>query len=84
VTTNEKSLATERARDKSIRIPTLVVWRDQDSITPVRQGRDLSGLIPMATLASRRGAGHSPAIEAPDRFNAEILSFSHRILADRP
>jgi pimeloyl-ACP methyl ester carboxylesterase len=75
VTTTERSLATDRARYAAIQLPTLIVWGDRDSITPIAQGHDLASLIPNASWAELKGAGHIPAIEATERFNHALLEF---------
>jgi pimeloyl-ACP methyl ester carboxylesterase len=74
-TTTEHSLAAERARYAAIQVPTLIVWGDRDSITPIAQGHDLASLIPNASWAELKGAGHIPAIEATERFNHALLEF---------
>src|SRR5262249_33651363 len=78
VTTTEHSLATERARYTAVRVPTLIVWGDRDSITPVAQGHDLASLIPNAAWLELKGVGHIPAIEAAERFNRVLLEFRER------
>jgi pimeloyl-ACP methyl ester carboxylesterase len=75
MTTNEQSLATERSRYASIAVPTLVIWGDLDSVTPIGQGRDLARLLHASSWAELAGVGHIPAIEAPERFNAALLAF---------
>jgi pimeloyl-ACP methyl ester carboxylesterase len=74
-TTSESSLATDRARYATLRMPTLVLWGERDALTPVAQGRDIAGLIPSARWASLPRAGHIPAIEDPDGFDAALLAF---------
>jgi pimeloyl-ACP methyl ester carboxylesterase len=78
VLTSERSLATDRARYTSIQVPTLVVWGDRDGITPPPQGRDLARLVPNAWWVVLPGAGHIPAIEAPQRFSSTLLRFLER------
>jgi pimeloyl-ACP methyl ester carboxylesterase len=75
ITTNEQSLATDRARYAAIAVPTLVIWGNRDSVTPIDHGRDLVRLMRASSWAELAGVGHIPAIEAPDRFNAALLSF---------
>lgn len=75
VTTSERSPATDRSRYGSIGVPTLIVWGDRDSITPISQGRDLAHLIRGVTFVEFHGVGHIPAIEAPDSFNSALLRF---------
>ena len=75
ITTNEQSLATDRSRYAEIAVPTLVIWGDRDSVTPIEQGRDLAHLLRASSWAELAGIGHIPAIEAPARFNAALLAF---------
>ena len=58
-----------------IRIPTLVVWGEQDSLVPVEVGRRLTGLIPGARLRVLPGTGHQPQWEAPDAFHSAVQAF---------
>jgi pimeloyl-ACP methyl ester carboxylesterase len=74
-TTTESSLATDRARYGTLRMPTLVLWGGRDSITPIVQGRDLVTLIPGARWTELPQAGHIPAIEDPQGFDAALLEF---------
>jgi pimeloyl-ACP methyl ester carboxylesterase len=78
VLSHERTLATDRARYRDIHVPTLVLWGDADSVTPVAQGREIAGLIPGSSLVELPGVGHIPAIEATGRFNAELLAWLAR------
>lgn len=60
---------------RALAIPTLVVWGDLDTITPLPQGRELASLIPGARLAVLIGVGHIPQIESPARFNDALVKF---------
>jgi pimeloyl-ACP methyl ester carboxylesterase len=75
VTANDPSLATQRERYSTLLIPTLVLWGERDSLTPIDQGRDLVALIPAAKWAQLPGAGHIPAIEDPSGFDAALINF---------
>jgi pimeloyl-ACP methyl ester carboxylesterase len=75
VTTNERSLATQGERYATLHMPTLVLWGERDSLTPLEQGRDLARRIPNARLVTLPHAGHIPAIEDPAGFDAALLSF---------
>jgi pimeloyl-ACP methyl ester carboxylesterase len=72
---DERTLATDRARYRTIRVPSLVIWGSADAITPVAQGRDVAQLIPVATWIELAGVGHIPAIEATDRFDASLVAW---------
>ena len=72
---DEHTLATDRERYRTIRVPSLVIWGSADAVTPVAQGRDIAQLIPGATWMELPNVGHIPAIEAPDRFNASLVAW---------
>lgn len=72
---HERSLVVMSPLYESIGVPTLLLWGDSDSVTPIAQGRRLAKLIPGATLVELPGVGHIPAIEAPDQFDAALLTF---------
>ncbi|MEO7181461.1 MAG: alpha/beta hydrolase [Gemmatimonadaceae bacterium] len=77
-TNSEASLATDRERYHTLRLPVLVLWGARDAITPVAQGRDLVQLVPGATWVELPRAGHIPAIEDPTGFDAALLAFLAR------
>jgi len=58
-----------------LNMPTLLVWGDKDTITPLWQGEKLEKLIPHAALSVISGLGHIPQIENPDEFNKVLLTF---------
>jgi pimeloyl-ACP methyl ester carboxylesterase len=75
---NERSMATDRAPYRTIQVPTLVIWGESDNITPVAQGLEIAGLIPGSSWVALPRVGHIPAIEAPGRFNAELVRWLAR------
>jgi pimeloyl-ACP methyl ester carboxylesterase len=66
-----------------IRVPTLVVWGDDDRRSPVHIAEHLRSAIPSAHLVILRGAGHVSNMEKPEEFNAHVGSFC-RSLEDGP
>lgn len=42
----------------NIKVPTLLIWGDQDSATPIEQGKIMEKLIPGSGLVEIKGAGH--------------------------
>jgi pimeloyl-ACP methyl ester carboxylesterase len=52
----------------SLHIPVLLIWGDQDTETPIDDGRLMEQLIPDAGLVVFEGAGHFAYLEQPDRF----------------
>lgn len=55
-----------------IRQPTLLLWGEFDRLLPVRLAHDMADLIPNSQLKIIEGCGHSPNIESPKLFNAEL------------
>ncbi len=58
-----------------ITAPTLIVWGDQDEITPRREGEALSAAIADSRFLVYEGVGHSPHWEVPERFASDLVSF---------
>jgi 3-oxoadipate enol-lactonase len=68
-------LADQRDRASAIRVPTLVIVGDQDSITPVELSNHLVDLIPNAHMQVIAGAGHLTNLERPGEFNRIVERF---------
>ena len=58
---------------KDIRIPTLLIWGNNDTITPPFVGKEFERLIPGSQLHFIDQCGHAPMMEQPAQFN-QILS----------
>jgi pimeloyl-ACP methyl ester carboxylesterase len=58
-----------------IRIPTLVVWGERDSLFPVAIGEHTANSIPGAKLQVLRGVGHVPHLEAPSALARAFTQF---------
>ena len=58
-----------------IRKPTLLVWGNNDSITPPFVGREFNRLIPNSELYFIDKCGHAPMMEAPEEFNRILFKF---------
>lgn len=56
-----------------IKQPTLLVWGNNDTITPPFVGKEFNKLIPNSELHFIDKCGHAPMMEVPQEFN-EILS----------
>lgn len=54
---------------------TFVVHGDYDPLIPYPNGKYLAEHIKGARLSTYLGVGHLPMIEAPERFNREVLKF---------
>lgn len=57
---------------RAIRVPTLVMWGQEDAIVPYEAAGWYMAHLPDATIASYPGVGHLPMEEAPDRSVADL------------
>ncbi len=62
-----------------IRVPTLLIWGEDDRRSPVAVGEAIRDGIPGSRLVSIPGAGHLSSAEQPERFNAAVREFCHPI-----
>jgi pimeloyl-ACP methyl ester carboxylesterase len=60
---------------EAIRVPTLVVWGEDDVLTPRRLAEAWRDAIPGAQLAVLPDAGHVPMVESPSAFVAALFDF---------
>jgi len=58
-----------------IDVPTLLVFGEEDEITPPELARDMHGAIRGSRLAIIPGAGHLPPVEQPDRYADTLQAF---------
>nr|AIA99590.1 hypothetical protein [uncultured bacterium contig00023(2014)] len=58
-----------------IAAPTLLVWGENDTGTPLRDAKIMEKLIPDSGLVTFRGAGHYSFLERPAQFAAILDSF---------
>jgi pimeloyl-ACP methyl ester carboxylesterase len=65
-------------RFKEIDVPTLIVWGEDDMITPVEDAVELNKQIPNSTLVTVPGTGHCPHEESPAQFNETLIRFLKR------
>ncbi|WP_231741659.1 alpha/beta fold hydrolase [Paucibacter sp. KCTC 42545] len=63
------------AEIKGLRMPTLILWGEQDRLIPPRFAQDFVQDIPGARLALLPGLGHTPQQEDPQASLAPVLSF---------
>lgn len=59
----------------SIKTPTLLVWGENDTATPLSDARTMERLIPDAGLVSFPGCGHYSFLDNPGGFRAVIREF---------
>lgn len=64
-----------------IKVPTLLVWGNQDIITPPFVGEEFQKLIPHAQLIFMDKCGHAPMMELPDEFNQHLEKFLQSVVS---
>jgi pimeloyl-ACP methyl ester carboxylesterase len=69
------SLSRRSASFVGLAAPTLVLWGEKDSVTPLQQGELIARSIPGARLVVLPGVGHLPPIEAEKASNDAVLDF---------
>lgn len=62
-------------------MPTLLVWGNNDVITPPDVGEEFRDRLPNAELHFIDKCGHAPMIEHPQTFNEIMLGWLHRLPA---
>jgi pimeloyl-ACP methyl ester carboxylesterase len=58
-----------------IQAPTLLVWGNNDTITPPFVGQEFNKLIPNSELHFIDKCGHAPMMEVPEEFNKILHAF---------
>ncbi len=66
---------TVRTRLHEVQVPTLLVWGENDAITPPDVARQFEELIQDAELHFIEKCGHAPMLEHPETFNRIMLHF---------
>ena len=61
--------------------PTLLIWGNNDIITPPFVGQEFNKLIPNSELHIIDKCGHAPMIEVPQEFNNILEKFLHKLNA---
>jgi len=64
-----------------IKQPTLLIWGNNDTITPPFVGREFQRLIPQSELHFIDKCGHAPMMEVPDEFNRILHKFLTKLNA---
>jgi pimeloyl-ACP methyl ester carboxylesterase len=58
-----------------IRVPTLLLWGEQDALVPARYAEDFAAGIAETSTVIVQGAGHIPTVENPEPTLAAITAF---------
>lgn len=61
-----------------IQQPTLLLWGDQDNVTPVSDAHFAHSIIPKSEIVVLDGYGHSLQIQAPSEVSDRIVHFSKK------
>lgn len=64
-----------------IRCPVLLVWGEDDNITPPSVAHEFKECLPDAELHFIPRCGHAPMMERPHEFNRIVESFLERVFA---
>lgn len=76
----ENAMSTDKSNYRSLSLPTVILWGDKDTVTPLEQGQQLTNLLPNASLITLKSVGHIPQIEDPELLEAELLAALTAIL----
>jgi pimeloyl-ACP methyl ester carboxylesterase len=64
-----------RDRLPDVKVPTLIVWGEKDSIIPVRDANEFERLISDSRKVVMKDTGHIPMAERPQAFNDVLVDF---------
>ena len=64
---------------KDIKVPALLIWGIQDSVTPIWVGEKFHELLPNSELVKIDKCGHAPMMEKPELFNLALENFLTRV-----
>jgi pimeloyl-ACP methyl ester carboxylesterase len=64
-----------RDRLPEVKVPTLIVWGEKDSIIPTRDADEFERLIEDSRKVVMKDTGHIPMAERPDAFNEVLTEF---------
>ncbi len=62
-----------------IKQPTLLIWGNEDTITPPFVAKEFNRLIPNSELFFVNKCGHAPMMEVPDEFNRILDKFLDKL-----
>ena len=80
LTTAKSAIRQNLAEEVSkISAPTLLVWGNNDTITPPFVGEEFHKLIPNSKLLFIDECGHAPMMEQPEEFNRYLSEFLDEI-----
>ena len=59
----------------ALKIPTLILWGEEDNLIPVESAKWFAKAIPGAKLILYPRVGHIPMEEIPDQSAADVATF---------
>jgi len=69
------SLTSDPANYQRLTMPTLIIWGDQDTVIPRKEGEYLQSILPDAELVLMEGVNHIPHLEDQAKFIEIVLEF---------
>jgi pimeloyl-ACP methyl ester carboxylesterase len=73
------SLTSDPKNYQTLKMPTLILWGDSDTVIPIKEGEYLQSLIPHSELVVMKGVNHIPHVEALDMVVKLVVKFLTRI-----
>ncbi|MDI9357747.1 MAG: alpha/beta hydrolase [Phycisphaerales bacterium] len=67
-----------------IKVPTLLIWGDNDAVTPPFVAQEFHKLIKNSELNFIPQCGHAPMMESPDIFSKIYDDFLKRVIVNKP
>lgn len=61
-----------------LKMPVLIVWGDQDHITPLADGEKMHQLVPQSQMDVVEGCGHLAPMQCADRIGPVVVAFLKR------
>jgi pimeloyl-ACP methyl ester carboxylesterase len=59
----------------ALKMPVLILWADEDHITPLKLGQTMHQLIPQSRLEIAPGCGHLAPKECPTLYGPALVRF---------
>lgn len=66
-----------RDRFRSINVPCLLIWGENDTISPLTCARFLKQEIPVAKLVVLENASHPCYLDQPEQWHRSLAAFLH-------
>lgn len=67
--------ANDPANYQVLDMPVLIIWGEEDTLTPLEQGEYMHEIIAGSELQTFAGVGHVPQVEDPDKLVEALLAF---------